>query len=54
MRCMDDWVVLAPVRWKPGATIRAEIQVMTALRVRQHPDKTTIGRTPSPMCIIVR
>lgn len=41
---MDDWVVLAPTRWKLRAAIREVNQVMAALRVRQHPDKTTIGR----------
>ena len=41
---MDDWVVLAPTRWKLRAAIRAVNQVMAQLRVRQHPDKTIIGR----------
>lgn len=41
---MDGWVVLAPTRWKLRAAIRNVNQVMAELRVRQHPDKTTIGR----------
>ena len=41
---MDDWVVLAPTRWKLRAAIRTVNQVMAQLRVRQHPDKTIIGR----------
>ena len=44
MRYIDDWLVLAPTRWKLRAAIRAVNQVMGELRVRQHPDKTTIGR----------
>ena len=44
VRSMDDWVVLAPTRWKLRAAIRAVNQVMAQLRVRQHPDKTLIGR----------
>jgi hypothetical protein len=44
VRDMDDWVALAPTRWKLRAAIRAVNQVMTQLRVRQHPDKTSIGR----------
>ena len=44
VRYMDDWVVLAPTRWKLRAAIRAVNQVMVALRVRQHPDKTSSGR----------
>ena len=44
VRYMDDWVVLAPTRWKLRAAIRTVNQVMAQLRVRQHPDKTIIGR----------
>lgn len=44
VRYMDDWVVLAPTRWKLRAAIRAVNQVMVVLRVRQHPDKTSSGR----------
>ena len=44
VRYMDDWVVLASTRWKLRAAIRAVNQVMANLRVRQHPDKTIIGR----------
>jgi hypothetical protein len=41
---MDDWVVLAPTRWKLRAAIRGVNEVMAELLVRQHPDKTFIGR----------
>jgi RNA-directed DNA polymerase len=44
VRYMDDWVVLAPTRWKLRAAIRAVNEVMADLLVRQHPDKTFIGR----------
>ena len=43
-RFMDDWVILAPTRWKLRQAIKAVNQVMSGLRVRQHPDKTFIGR----------
>ncbi len=43
VRFMDDWVVLAPTRWKLRRAIRAVNQVMADLRVEQHPDKTFIG-----------
>lgn len=43
-RYVEDWVVLAPTRWKWRMAIRAVNQVMARLRVRQHPDKTIIGR----------
>jgi hypothetical protein len=39
-----DWVVLAPTRWKLRAAIRAVNEVMANLLVKQHPDKTIIGR----------
>ena len=39
---MDDWVGLAPTRWKLRMAIRAVNQVMARLWVRQHPDNTII------------
>ncbi|MBD2440971.1 reverse transcriptase/maturase family protein [Nostoc sp. FACHB-110] len=44
VRFMDDWVVLAPTRWKLRAAISAVNQVMNQLEVEQYPDKTFIGR----------
>jgi len=41
---MDDWVVLAPTRWKLRKAIKAVNEVMAELRVVKHPDKTFIGR----------
>jgi RNA-directed DNA polymerase len=43
-RFMDDWVILAPTRWKLRAAIRLVNQTLAELRVEQHPDKTFIGR----------
>jgi hypothetical protein len=43
-RYMDDWVVLAPTRWKLRTAIKAVNEEMARLRVVQHPDKTFIGR----------
>lgn len=44
VRFMDDWVVLAPTRWKLRRAIKAVNEVMNNLKVVQHPDKTFIGR----------
>jgi RNA-directed DNA polymerase len=44
VRFMDDWVVLAPTRWKLRQAIKAINIVMNDLLVGQHPDKTFIGR----------
>ncbi len=44
VRFMDDWVVLAPTRWKLRKAIKAVNEVMVELRVEKHPDKTFIGR----------
>jgi hypothetical protein len=44
VRYMDDWVLLAPTRWKLRAAIRAVNEVMATLVVKQHPDKMIIGR----------
>ncbi len=43
-RFMDDWVVLAPTRWKLRAAIREVNEVMARCKVKQHPAKTYIGR----------
>ncbi len=43
-RFMDDWVVLAPTRWKLRKAIKALNEEMAALLVEKHPDKTFIGR----------
>jgi hypothetical protein len=44
VRFMDDWVILAPTRWKLRRAIKAVNEVMNDLQVEQHPDKTFIGR----------
>ncbi len=43
-RFMDDWVILAPTRWKLRAAIRLVNQTLAELKLQQHPDKTFIGR----------
>ena len=42
VRFMDDWVILAPTRWKLRRAIKAVNEVMAELRVEKHPDKTLI------------
>lgn len=44
-RFMDDWVILAPTRWKLRDAIRQVNQILDELKVEKHPDKTFIGRT---------
>jgi len=43
-RFMDDWVILAPTRWKLRAAFRVVNQTLAELKLQQHPDKTFIGR----------
>ncbi len=43
-RFMDDWVILAPTRWKLREAIRLVNRTLAELHVAQHPDKTFIGR----------
>jgi hypothetical protein len=43
-RFMDDWVVVAPSRWKLRKAVRIVNQVLEALKVEKHPDKTFIGK----------
>ncbi|NEQ69464.1 MAG: hypothetical protein F6K21_29025 [Symploca sp. SIO2D2] len=44
VRYVDDWVILAPTRWKLRKAIKAVNEEMAALLVVKHPDKTYIGR----------
>jgi len=41
---MDDWVILAPTRWKLRRAVRDVNRVLDELRVEQHPDKTFVGK----------
>jgi hypothetical protein len=41
---MDDWVVIASSRWQLRQAIRVVNQQLALLHLRQHPDKTWIGR----------
>ena len=43
-RFMDDWVILAPTRWKLRAAIKRVNASLAALGLEKHPDKTSIGR----------
>ena len=44
VRFMDDWVVLAPTRWQLRRAVKAVNEVLAALKLKQHPDKTFVGR----------
>ncbi len=44
VRFMDDFVVLAPTRWKLRRAVKAVNEVLGSLRLEKHPDKTFIGR----------
>jgi len=44
VRYMDDVVVLAPTRWKLRAAVKALNEVLSALRLEKHADKTFIGQ----------
>jgi RNA-directed DNA polymerase len=43
-RYMDDIIVLSPSRWKLRKAIKTVNQHFEQLKLKQHPDKTTIGR----------
>ena len=44
VRFVDDWIVLAPTRWKLRKAVRLVNQALSELQVEQHPDKTFVGR----------
>ena len=41
---MDDVIVLSTTRWKLRKAIKTVNQHFSKLKLKQHPDKTTIGR----------
>ncbi len=41
---MDDWVVIAPTRWRLRSAIRIVNKTLNVLKVEQHPNKTFIGK----------
>lgn len=43
-RYMDDIVILAKKRWRLRKAIKTLNQIFSTLKLRQHPDKTFIGR----------
>ena len=43
-RFMDDWVILSPTRWTLRSVIRRVNQILAGLKIKQHPDKTFVGR----------
>ena len=43
-RFMDDWVIIAPTRWKLKKAVRAVNQVLKQLLVEKHPEMTFIGK----------
>jgi hypothetical protein len=42
-KIQDDWVFLAPTRWKLRRAIASVNQILASLKLKQHPDKTFIG-----------
>jgi hypothetical protein len=44
VRFMDDFLVLAPSRWKLRRAVKAINEVLGVLELEKHPDKTFIGR----------
>jgi RNA-directed DNA polymerase len=43
-RFMDDWLIIAPNRWRLKKTVCMVNRILNELKVEQHPDKTFIGR----------
>jgi len=44
VRFMDDWIVIAPSRWKLRKAVTKVNDVLNELRLEKHPDKTFIGK----------
>ena len=43
-RFMDDWIVIAPTRWKLRKAVKQVNTILNRLLLKKHPDKTIIGR----------
>ena len=43
-RFMDDWIVIAPTRWKLRKAVKQVNAILNRLLLKKHPDKTFIGR----------
>ena len=43
-RFMDDWIVIAPTKWKLRSAVRIVNATLNVLNIEQHPDKTFIGK----------
>lgn len=43
-RFMDDWIIIAPTKWKLRKAINLTNQLLVKLKLKQHPDKTYIGK----------
>jgi hypothetical protein len=41
---MDDWIVLADIRWKLRRAVKTANEALERLKVQKHPFKTSIGR----------
>ncbi len=44
IRFMDDFLVMAPTRWKLRRAVRAVNEVLASLSLEKHPDKTFVGK----------
>ncbi len=44
VRFMDDWIVIAPTRWKLRKAVKQVNVVLDELLLEKHPDKTFIGK----------
>lgn len=43
-RFMDDWLIIAPSRWKLRKAVQLVNRVLDTLKLKKHPGKTFIGR----------
>ncbi len=44
VRFMDDWIVIAPSRWKLRKAVKQVNEILEGLQLDKHPDKTFIGK----------
>jgi hypothetical protein len=43
-RFMDDWIGIAPTRWKLRKAVKQVNAILNRLLLKKHPDKTFIGK----------
>jgi len=51
-RFMDDWLILAPTRWRLRRCIAVVNRILVSLGLEKHPEKTFVGKASKGFCFL--